>query len=186
MNTTSLTLRVGKPTRDKSKKGTVFEEIRTFNDTLADSYLFIPTKQFYQHAQSVVKRWQTIKSQMLQDIFRRRTQPLLKNIWMQIREKEADKELIQKVELSQNNFKKWMKSSNSTADVSSLAAQETVRHRKTFTDGEYIKESFIKFSEHLFMDFKSKSCSSCVKTKVTTSSPDVPTLFAVLRQQESL
>ena len=38
-----------------------------------------------------------------------------------------------------------------------VAAQEIVKHSKPFTDGEYIKISFIKISEHLFMDFKNKS-----------------------------
>ena len=32
-----------------------------------------------------------------------------------------------------------------------------VKHGKPFTDREYIKNSFIKISEHLFMDFKNKS-----------------------------
>ena len=38
-----------------------------------------------------------------------------------------------------------------------MAAQEIVKHSKPFTDGEYIKNSFIKISEHLFTDFKNKS-----------------------------
>ena len=38
-----------------------------------------------------------------------------------------------------------------------VAAQEIVKHSKPFTDGEYIKNSFIKISEHLFTDFKNKS-----------------------------
>ena len=38
-----------------------------------------------------------------------------------------------------------------------MAAQEIAKHNKPFTDGEYIKNSFIKIPEHLFADFKSKS-----------------------------
>ena len=71
--------------------------------------------------------------------------------------KKAVSELMWKVGLSKNHFKKWMKSANSTTYASFVAAQEIVRHGKPFTDGEYMKESFIKISEHLFADFKNKS-----------------------------
>lgn len=62
-----------------------------------------------------------------------------------------------KVDLRKNHFKKWMQSANSTTYSSFVAAQEIVRHEKLFTVGEYMKESFIKISEHLFTDFKNKS-----------------------------
>ncbi|XP_059843836.1 SCAN domain-containing protein 3-like [Hypanus sabinus] len=71
--------------------------------------------------------------------------------------KKAVSELMCKVDLSKNHFKKWMKSGKSTTYASYVAAQEIVRHGKQFTDGEYIKESYIKISEHLFTDFKNKS-----------------------------
>ncbi|XP_015684326.1 general transcription factor II-I repeat domain-containing protein 2B-like [Protobothrops mucrosquamatus] len=64
---------------------------------------------------------------------------------------------MRKVDLSKSHFKKWVTSANSTTYTSFVAAQEIVRHGKLFTDGEYIKESFIKISEHLFSDFKNKS-----------------------------
>lgn len=50
-----------------------------------------------------------------------------------------------------------MQSANSTTYASFVAAQERVGHGKPFTDGEYIKESFVKISEHLFTDFKNKT-----------------------------
>lgn len=71
--------------------------------------------------------------------------------------KKAVSVLMRKVDLSKNHFKKWMKSANSTTYASFVAPKEIVRHRKPFTAGEYIKESFIKISEHLFLDFKNKS-----------------------------
>lgn len=37
-----------------------------------------------------------------------------------------------------------------------MAALEIVKRGKPFTDGEYLKELFIKTSEHLFSDFKNK------------------------------
>ena len=38
-----------------------------------------------------------------------------------------------------------------------MAAQEIVKHGRPLTDEEYIKNSFIKLSEHFFTDFKNKS-----------------------------
>ena len=94
---------------------------------------------------------------MSQDISRINKQPLLKNILNGDERKKAVSKLMRKSDLSKKHFKKWMKSANSSAYASFVAAQEIVRHGKAFTDGEYIKESFIKISKHLFMDFKNKS-----------------------------
>lgn len=64
---------------------------------------------------------------------------------------------MRKADLRKNQFKKRIKSANSTTYASFVAAREIVRHGKPFTDGEYMKESFIKISEHLFTDFKNKT-----------------------------
>lgn len=71
--------------------------------------------------------------------------------------KKAISELLRKVDLSKNHFKKWMRSASSTTYASFVAAQEIVKHGKPLTDGEYIKDTFIAISEHLFADFKNKS-----------------------------
>ena len=63
---------------------------------------------------------------------------------------------MRKADLTKNQFKKWLKSANSTTYASFVAAQEIVRHGKAFIDGENVKESFLKISEHLFGDFKNK------------------------------
>lgn len=70
--------------------------------------------------------------------------------------KRAISELQRKAEQSKHTFKKWITSPQSTTAASFVAAQEIVRRGKPFTDGEYMKESFIKMSEHLFSDFKNK------------------------------
>ena len=54
-------------------------------------------------------------------------------------------------------FKSWMNSVNLSTYASFVAAQERARHGKPFTDGDYIKELFIKISEHPFLYFKNKS-----------------------------
>lgn len=50
-----------------------------------------------------------------------------------------------------------MKLANSTTYACFVATREIVRHGKPFTDGKYMKESFIKISQHLFADFKNKT-----------------------------
>ena len=51
--------------------------------------------------------------------------------------------------------------------ASFVAAQEIVKHGKPFTDGEYIKNSFLKISEQSFTDFKNKS-------EIVQKIPDMP------------
>lgn len=63
---------------------------------------------------------------------------------------------MRKVDVSRSQFKKWIKTANPTTCASFVAAQEIVKHGRPFTDGEYLKETFIKISEHLFPDFKNK------------------------------
>lgn len=69
-------------------------------------------------------------------------------------EREQYWELKWKVEKSKLSIKKWIISSQSAASF--VAAQEIVRRGKLFTDGENIKELFLKISEQLFSDFKNK------------------------------
>ncbi|KAL3976511.1 testis-expressed sequence 12 protein [Sarotherodon galilaeus] len=70
--------------------------------------------------------------------------------------KKAISELLRKAEESKLSFKKWISSPQPTSTASCVAALEIVKRGKPFTDGEYLKESFIKISEHLFSDFKNK------------------------------
>lgn len=62
--------------------------------------------------------------------------------------------LLQKLEEHKNRFKKWIASPNSTTAASFVATREIIKRGKPFTDGDYMKESFINISEHLFADFK--------------------------------
>lgn len=89
---------------------------------------------------------------MLQDICRINTQPLLKNIRMKMREQIAISELMRKAVLNKNHFKRLMKSTNAMR----VSAQEIVSQGRPFTDGDDIKESFIKISEDLLSDFKKR------------------------------
>ncbi len=62
----------------------------------------------------------------------------------------------QKAEQSKLSFIQWIKSPNSTTVACNAATREIIKHGKSFKDGEYMKELFIKISEHLFADFKNK------------------------------
>uniref|UniRef100_A0A674PAJ3 General transcription factor II-I repeat domain-containing protein 2A-like n=2 Tax=Takifugu rubripes TaxID=31033 RepID=A0A674PAJ3_TAKRU len=70
---------------------------------------------------------------------------------------EDERQRAISVEERKLSFKKWISSPQSTTAASFLAAQEIVKRGKPFTDGEYIKETFIQISEHLFSDFKNKN-----------------------------
>ena len=70
--------------------------------------------------------------------------------------KGAISELKRKVEQAKHTFKKWITLPQSTTFASFVAAQEIERRDKPFIDGEYLKESLTKISEHLFSNFKNE------------------------------
>lgn len=80
--------------------------------------------------------------------------PFAKKIPTEDEQKRAISELLRKAEESKLSFKKWITSLQSTSTASFVAALEIIKRGKPFTDGEYMKDSFIKISEHLFSNFK--------------------------------
>ncbi|XP_072251163.1 general transcription factor II-I repeat domain-containing protein 2A-like [Leuresthes tenuis] len=71
-------------------------------------------------------------------------------------EREQFRKLLRKAEERKLSFNKWISSPQSTSTASFVAALEIIKRGKPFTGGEYMKESFMKISEHLFSDFKNK------------------------------
>lgn len=53
-------------------------------------------------------------------------------------------------EKSKSSFTNWISGRNLSAAAIVAAAQEMVTCGKLFTDGEHLKVSFIKISEHAF------------------------------------
>ncbi|XP_072893486.1 general transcription factor II-I repeat domain-containing protein 2-like [Hemitrygon akajei] len=142
---------------ENSKKRKVTEETRTFNDTWAYSFAFTADETGLTVCLICNEKLANNKKSNVARHFQN-THAAFAQKYPDGDEREKDvSELMRKVDLSKNHFKKWMKSGKSTTYASFVAAQEIVRHGKQFTDGEYIKESFIKISEHLFTDFKNKS-----------------------------
>lgn len=64
--------------------------------------------------------------------------------------------LLQKADASKT-IKSWMNSASPNTSASFVAAQEKPRLGKQFTDCDYIEESFVRISEHLYTDFGNKS-----------------------------
>ncbi|GBO00877.1 hypothetical protein AVEN_273724-1 [Araneus ventricosus] len=50
----------------------------------------------------------------------------------------------------------WAQSSNNVNLVSFAVSLEITKRGKPFTDGEYVKDCFVRASEELFHDFKNK------------------------------
>ena len=78
--------------------------------------------------------------------------------------KKAVLELMRNADRSKQQFSKWIKSANSTTYASFVAAQEIVKHGKPFTDGEYLKNSFIRYLNIYSRTLKTrvKSCKKSV------------------------
>lgn len=142
---------------ENSKKRKVSEENRTFNGTWADSFAFTADETGLPVCLICNEKLGNNKKSNVARHFQNKHAAFAQKYPDGDERKKAVSELMRKVDLSKNHFKKWMKSANSSTYASFVAAQEIVRHGKPFTDGEYIKESFIKISEHLFTDFKNKS-----------------------------
>ncbi|XP_059835935.1 general transcription factor II-I repeat domain-containing protein 2A-like [Hypanus sabinus] len=142
---------------ENSKKRKVTEENRTFTDTWADSFAFTDDETGLPVCLICNEKLANNKKSKVARHFQNKHAAFAQKYLDGDERKKAVSELMRKVDLSKNYFKKWMKSGKSTTYASFVSAQEIVRHGKQFTDGEYIKESFIKISEHLFTDFKNKS-----------------------------
>lgn len=76
-------------------------------------------------------------------------------IWS--KRKSAIAELLGRLEEHKYRFKKLIASPNSTTAASFVATQEIIKRGKPFIDGDYMKDSFMNISEHLFSDFKNKT-----------------------------
>ncbi|XP_059819303.1 general transcription factor II-I repeat domain-containing protein 2-like [Hypanus sabinus] len=142
---------------ENSKKRKVTEENKTFNDTWTDSFAFTVDETGLPVCLICNEKLANNKKSNVARHFQNKHAAFAQKYPDGDERKKAVSELMRKVDLSKNHFQKWMKSGKSTTYASYIAAQEIVRHGKQFTDGEYIKESFIKISEHLFTDFKNKS-----------------------------
>ncbi|GBM58663.1 SCAN domain-containing protein 3 [Araneus ventricosus] len=71
--------------------------------------------------------------------------------------KKAVEELQKKQQQSSSMLSNWAQSSNNVNLASFAVSLEIAKRGKPLTDGEYVKDCFIRASEELFRDFKNKA-----------------------------
>lgn len=71
--------------------------------------------------------------------------------------KKAVEELQRRNQQSSSMFHNWTQSTNTINLASFAVSLEIAKKGKPFTDGEYIKDCFMKASEELYRDFKNKA-----------------------------
>ena len=133
------------------------EEQRTFNVSWTNSFVFIADKTGLTVCLICKEKFANNKKSNVKRHFQNKHSSLAQKYPERDARKTAVLELMRNADRSKRQFNRWIKSANSTTYASFEAAQEIVKHGKLFTDGEYIKNSFIKLSEHLLTDLKNKS-----------------------------
>ncbi|GBM90776.1 hypothetical protein AVEN_229454-1 [Araneus ventricosus] len=81
---------------------------------------------------------------------------LLVNIQPVTHKKKLVKNSKKKQQQSSSMLSNWAQSSNN-ANLARFVSLEIAKRGKLFTDGEYVKDCFIRASEELFRDFKNKA-----------------------------
>ncbi|CAI5687214.1 general transcription factor II-I repeat domain-containing protein 2B [Oreochromis niloticus] len=140
----------------KSQKRKVSEENREFNSAWTYLFAFTGNNAGLPVCLICGERISNNKKCNVERHFQNRHLAFAEKYPTEDERKKAISELLRKAEESKLSFKKWISSPQPTSTTSCVAALEIVKRGKPFTDGEYLKESFIKISEHLFSDFKNK------------------------------
>ncbi|OCU00129.1 hypothetical protein XELAEV_18005914mg [Xenopus laevis] len=139
-----------------SQKRKISEENREFNSAWTDSFAFTVNDAGLPVCLICGEKLANNKKCNDERHFQNKHLAFSKTYPTKDEQKRAISELLRRVEQRKHTFKKWINSPNSTTAASFVATHEIVRRGKPFTDGEYMKESFIKISEHLFSEFKNK------------------------------
>ncbi len=142
---------------EKSKKRKASDENRTFNVSWTDPFAFTADKTGLPVCLICGEKLANIKKSNVERHFQNKHTAFAEKYPAGDERRRAISELLRKADQSKTVFKKWMNSANSSISASFVAVQEIARHGKLFTDGDYVNESFIKISEHVFSDFKNKS-----------------------------
>ena len=124
---------------EKCKKRKISEENRTFNDAWADSLVFTSNESGLPICLICGEKLANNKLSNVARHFNNTHKAFAEKYPEGKKRKKAVKKLMRKADLMKNQFKKWLKSANSTTYTSFVAAQEIVRHGKLFTDGESLR-----------------------------------------------
>ena len=142
---------------EKCKKRKVADEKRMFNPSWTDSFAFIASKTGLPVCLLCDEKLANNKKSNVERHFLNKHNVFAEKYPAGDQRKKAVLELRRRANQSKTFFSKWMNSSTSSTSASFIAAREIACHGKPFTDGEYLKETFIKISEHLFSDYKDKN-----------------------------
>ncbi len=99
------------------------------------------------------KNLHTIRSQIWRDTSLQNIPSLLVNIQPMTREKKLLKSSKKQQQQSSSMLSNWVQSSNNVNLASFAVSLEIAKRGKSFTDGECVKDCFIRASEELFRDF---------------------------------
>ncbi|XP_060788258.1 general transcription factor II-I repeat domain-containing protein 2-like [Neoarius graeffei] len=141
----------------KGKKRKIADENRGFKEEWTDAFAFIANAEGLPACLICNEKLSNNKKSNLERHFQLKHAKFAADRPVGTERKGAIAMLVEKFEGRENSFKKWITSPNSTTTASFVAAREIIRCGKPFTDGEYMKESLVKISEHLFSDFKNKT-----------------------------
>ncbi|KAJ0033660.1 hypothetical protein NQD34_000767 [Periophthalmus magnuspinnatus] len=141
----------------KGKKRKITEENRGFNVSWTESFAFIANAEGLPECLLCNEKLSNNKKSNVERHFQGRHATFAAEYPVGSERKSAIALLLEKLEERKNRFKKWIASPNSTTAASFVATREIIKRGKPFTDGDYMKESFINISEHLFADFKNKT-----------------------------
>ncbi|GBN83703.1 hypothetical protein AVEN_269656-1 [Araneus ventricosus] len=112
------------------------------------------TQMAFRLVSFATKNSHTIRSQIWRDTSLQNTPSLLVNIQPVTHERKPLKS-SKKQQQSSFMLSNWAQSSNNV-NLASFAVSLEIARGKPFTDGEYVKDFFIRASEELFRDFKTK------------------------------
>lgn len=148
---------LGRPSMEKGKKINMSEENRTFNNAWPDEFAFITDQSGLPVCLLCGEKLANNKRSNVASHFQNKHTAFAGKYPEGEDRKKAVWELMRQADVSKNQWSGW----SLPIQHIQVAVQEIVRHGKPITDEEYIKESFIKISEHLFVDFKDNQRLSC-------------------------
>lgn len=147
----------GELTMEKGKKRKISDENRVFNVSWRDTFGFTVDDAGFPLCLICGEKLANNKKSNVERHFHNKHRSFAKKYPLGEERKKAVSALIRRADQSKNSLKTWVESSSATVSASFVGAQEIAMHGKPFTDGEYIKETLVKISEHLFSDFKNKN-----------------------------
>ena len=160
----------------KGKKRKIADENRGFKEEWTELYAFIANAEGLPACLICNEKLSNNKNSNLERHFQLKHAKFAADHPVGTERKSAIAVLVEKFEGRKNSFKKWIASPNSTTAASFVAAREIVKHGKPFTDGEYMKDSFIKMSKHLFSDSKNK-------TEIIQKIKDMPLSAKIVKER---